>query len=112
MEVFQLFAALRGAFAISALAGTGLVVSSVLWLNGGIGPLHSVGAALVGCAGAAALAFFMLGARWSKSIRTFVLRPDASMPHVLLGLDFLGWGSALLALGLLAIAFSVSRAGA
>src|SRR5689334_9528301 len=109
MEVLQLLAALRRAFAVSALAGMGLVASAAVWLNGGVGPFRSEGAALVGCGGAAALAFFLLGARWSRSIRKLILRPDASMPHVILGLDFLGWGSVLLALGLLASALSVSR---
>lgn len=109
MEVLQLLAALRRAFAVSALAGLGLVAAAALWLNGGVGPWRSEGAALVGCSGAAVLAIFMLGARWSQSIRKLVLRPDASMPHVVLGLDFLGWGSVILALGLLATALSGAR---
>jgi hypothetical protein len=107
MEFLQLLASLRTVFAACAVVGVTAAVSSVIWLNGGIGPFQSVGAAMIACVSSAILAFFMLGARWNLSIRKLVLRPDASMPHVTLGLDFFGWVSALFALGFLATTISV-----
>jgi hypothetical protein len=107
MEFLQLLVSLRAAFAVCAVVGVTAAVSSVIWLNGGIGPFQSVGAAVIACVSSAILAFFMLGARWNLSIRKLVLRPDASMRHVTLGLDFFGWVGALFALAFFATAVSM-----
>ncbi len=94
-----------------ALASLILAALSVLWFNGGMGAFVSVPAALVACTASSVLAFFMLGARWSRAIRGVVLRQNASMPHVVLGLDFVGWAAAVFALGFFATALSLLNAG-
>jgi len=55
------------------------------------------------------LAVLSLGARWNKNVRALVLRPEASMQHVQLGLDFFAAVGGLLALAFLATAISLVR---
>ncbi len=109
MEILQLFAALNPRFAMFSLTSLIVAALSVVWLNGGVGAFVSVPAAIVACTASSALAFFMLGARWNREIRGLVLRSDASIPHVVLGLDFVGWVAALLAVGFFATAVSLSE---
>ena len=112
MELLQLLDGMRRGFLAAVLAGAVLLVGLVVWLNGSVGAFASAAAAWVACAGASTLSLFMLGARWNATIRRLVLRPEASMPHVTLGLDFVGWASAVLAIGLLATALALVRPGA
>ncbi len=97
MEFIQLFAALRPAFAAAVGMGALLVCSAAYALNGGFGPFTRPGPPLVIAAGLLLLAFFSIGALRNLRIRTWVLHPDASMPHVRLGLQFFGAAGALFA---------------
>ncbi|HSV45971.1 MAG TPA: hypothetical protein VLJ58_09290 [Ramlibacter sp.] len=77
------------------------------WLNGGFGPFTRPGPPLLLAGGMLALALFSCGALRSLRIRSWVLQPGASMPHVSLGLQFFGALGALFFLVFLTIAWTL-----
>lgn len=105
VEFIQLFAALRPVFAACAACGAVVICGLTLWLNGGFAAFGWPGPPLVAATGMLALAFFSLGALWSPRVRCWVLRPDAKMSPVTLGLQAFGAAGVLFALGFLASAW-------